>query len=445
MLNSSLTYKRDTQKILRPTPWYDRYQNHNDNHSVAVIGGGISGAATCYSLLRRGYKVTLFERHSELGMEASGNPQGILYGNFFGTNSANVELSIAGYKYSYDLIHQILTRYEDFDTCGMVQFAYNDKILKQQQGLLKSALYRNTLSDFCHYVDKTKMAQLTNINESNIPYEHGLYFSNGTWISPQIFIDKLTKHPSITIKCDTEIISLRENGMYNWELVDQQNNMYNFPNVVICNANDAIKFTQISNLYLRKIRGQVSIISNTPHEKLSPTNMILCNSGYITPPHNNSFTIGATFNFKDFDEKIRDIDHIENINHFKNLLPNILNNINPRDIMGRVGFRCSTTDYFPMVGPIADYRAFKEIYKNLQKDSNYWIDDDCPYLHGLYLNIGHGAKGILTAPICGEVIADYIDNTDMALNKHVIQKIHPNRFWRDEIVRREISYNMPLS
>lgn len=39
--------------------------------SIAVIGGGITGVTTAYALLRRGFEVTLFERHRYAAMETS--------------------------------------------------------------------------------------------------------------------------------------------------------------------------------------------------------------------------------------------------------------------------------------------------------------------------------------------------------------------------------------
>ena len=40
-------------------------------HSIAVIGGGITGVTTAYALAQRGFSVTLFERHRYAAMETS--------------------------------------------------------------------------------------------------------------------------------------------------------------------------------------------------------------------------------------------------------------------------------------------------------------------------------------------------------------------------------------
>ena len=39
--------------------------------TIAVIGGGITGATTAYALAQRGFAVTLIERHRYSGMETS--------------------------------------------------------------------------------------------------------------------------------------------------------------------------------------------------------------------------------------------------------------------------------------------------------------------------------------------------------------------------------------
>lgn len=39
--------------------------------SIAIIGGGITGVTTAYALTRRGFSVTLFERHRYPAMDTS--------------------------------------------------------------------------------------------------------------------------------------------------------------------------------------------------------------------------------------------------------------------------------------------------------------------------------------------------------------------------------------
>ena len=71
-------------------------------------------------------------------------------------------------------------------------------------------------------------------------------------------------------------------------------------------------------------------------------------------------------------------------------------------------------------------------------DSNYWIETPCQYHNGLFLNIGHGAKGILSAPICGEIIAAQIDNQNI-VNTSLLNALHPNRLWLRQIIKHCIA------
>ena len=47
--------------------------------SVTIIGAGIAGCTTAAALSKRGYNVTIIDRHARAGQEASGNQQAIIY------------------------------------------------------------------------------------------------------------------------------------------------------------------------------------------------------------------------------------------------------------------------------------------------------------------------------------------------------------------------------
>ncbi|MCL4801752.1 MAG: tRNA (5-methylaminomethyl-2-thiouridine)(34)-methyltransferase MnmD, partial [Burkholderiales bacterium] len=70
------------------------------SRGAVVIGGGLAGAASAWSLARRGWRVTLLERRAALAEEASGNPQGVLYARLAARASPLGELVLSGYQHS---------------------------------------------------------------------------------------------------------------------------------------------------------------------------------------------------------------------------------------------------------------------------------------------------------------------------------------------------------
>lgn len=159
--------------------------------------------------------------------------------------------------------------------------------------------------------------------------------------------------------------------------------------------------------------------------------------GYITPNYNDHFTIGATFKFGVNSLDIIEAEHRENIQNIADTLPDIKTVTQNFNLNGQANFRSSTTDYLPLVGPIADHAKFNQVYSSLAQDANYWIETPCPYLPGIFINTAHGAKGILTAPLCGDIIANYIDNTTLPISENLRLALHPNRFWLKQIIKHK--------
>jgi tRNA 5-methylaminomethyl-2-thiouridine biosynthesis bifunctional protein len=407
----------------KPTPWFDNYINQNREKKVLIIGGGISGAATAYSLAKRGYQVILYEKNSTLASEASGNYQGILYGSFSGNYTPMLELSFSGYRYSHYLISSLLEPNKEYQNCGMLQLAANSSQLKQQQQILA----KNFPAELCYLVEQEQINLLAGIP---LKCDSGLFFPLGLWLNPPSLVHKLCAHPNITVRLNTEISSLNRTST-KWQLETANGVIDHADNVVICNAHALTKFSPLATLSLRKIRGQTSLINNNLGLKT-----VVCGGSYITPNLGEYFTLGASFKFGDNDLSIKIEEHEENIRNLITVIPDLAEEINWQTIQGQANFRASTTDYLPLVGPIADHTKFIQAYQLLAKDANYWIETPCPYLPGLFINAAHGAKGLLTAPICGEIIADYIANTPSAGSESLRCALHPNRFWLKQIIKK---------
>ncbi|MBS7672416.1 hypothetical protein KIN13_02970, partial [Vibrio cholerae] len=61
----------------------------------------------------------------------------------------------------------------------------------------------------------------------------------------------------------------------------------------------------------------------------------------------------------------------------------------PEQLEGRAAFRCTSPNYLPIVGPLADHAAFEQAYAVLGKDARQVPQTPCPWLPGLFLNSGH--------------------------------------------------------
>jgi len=428
---------------IKQKPWFDRYTNNNSSR-VIIIGGGISGAATAYSLAKRGYMVTLYEQNEQLASGASGNYQAMLYGSFSAHNSLIQELSFSGYRYSHYLIKQHLSiDKEEYADCGLLQLGFNSKEIKSQLDLIKSSIP----GDFCFQVDKLEMEQLASID---VNYDNGVYFPYGLWLNPQILVKKLLDSPNIKIVLGHKIDEiLQEND--NWSLIKDGKVIDSVSNVVLCNADSANRFNVTKNLNLRKIRGQISIVKDSCNEQAAwipgprsapgmtgndryGIQTILCGAGYITPNRLGSYTVGATFDFKNIHTDVTLEDNLQNV-EAAHLISDSFKNISPENLTGQAAIRASTFDYMPLVGPIANHAQFQVEYAKLTKDKNIYLDNECPYYKGLYLNVAHGSKGMLTAPISGEIIADYIDNTPMPCSEDLRIALHPNRLYVRDLVK----------
>lgn len=420
-----------TQKTSQPKPWFNRYKN-NKSSKVIIIGGGISGATTAYSLAKRGYQVTLYEKNAQLSSAASGNYQAMLYGSFSAHKTPIQELSHSGYRYSHYLIQQYLNlETEEYGSSGLIQLGFNEKEIKSNLDLVKSSIPE----DFCHLLNKNQIEQLAGIR---VNYETGLYFPYGLWLNPQTLVKKLLNFPNITVITGQKIDEIEQSNQ--WQLTHNGKVIDSANNVVLCNADSANQFNVTKNLCLRKIRGQISIVrpEHIPASAGYTKNMdiiktILCAKAYITPKRGNQFTIGATFDFKNINTNITLDDHVNNIINAKSI-SNFFKNIKPEALIGQAAIRASTYDYLPLVGPLAKHEQFQTDYIKLSKDKNIWLDTPCTYYKGLYLNVAHGSKGILTAPICGEIIADYINNTPMPCSEELRIALHPNRLYVRELV-----------
>jgi tRNA 5-methylaminomethyl-2-thiouridine biosynthesis bifunctional protein len=403
-------------------PWYSTPINLNPDKEVIIIGAGLAGASCANSLASRGYKVTIYEKNSSYAAEASGIYQTILYGNFFGSNDLELELNYAGYRYSHYLINSILDKHQHGQNCGQIQLAYDE--YKQQQIL--TLLAKNLPDEFCRLITASEI-------ESNYKYKinyDGLLFKHSTWVHTPSLVQKLLTHKNISVIYNTPIQEISyDNHRWNLHLDNANKIKCNQANLILCNSSLLNKFELTKKINYTITKGQITKIKNN-----SDLATIISSNVSITPNFKDYFTIGSTFKH-DFTSKELELnDHNENLSLLYQFLPQFKKRITSHKLEGEVGIRAHSIDHMPLIGPIADYTLFMKQYQPLSKDKNLKIATACPYLSKLYICSLFGAKGLLQAPLAGEIIANYIDNTPMPCSKQLINAIHPNRLYLKQLI-----------
>jgi len=105
---------------------------------------------------------------------------------------------------------------------------------------------------------------------------------------------------------------------------------------------------------------------------------------------------------------------------------------------GRAALRCTSPDYLPMCGAIVDREAFNDLYAPLGRDASLKLSQDAPEVTGLFVSTAHGSRGMVTAPLCGEVLASLLDKEPAPLPKPIMDAIHPSRFLIRDIIRQKL-------
>nr|WP_319528645.1 bifunctional tRNA (5-methylaminomethyl-2-thiouridine)(34)-methyltransferase MnmD/FAD-dependent 5-carboxymethylaminomethyl-2-thiouridine(34) oxidoreductase MnmC [Pseudomonas laurentiana] len=408
-------------------PWYARPPALPGPRQALVIGAGLAGCATAASLAARGWQVSLLERHAQPASEASGNPQGVLYLKLSAHGTALSRLIISGFGYTRRLLEQ-LQRGRDWDACGVLQLAFDDKE-DQRQAKLAEAFDATLLQR----LNRTDAEAVAGIGLAS----GGLFYPEGGWVHPPALCAWQAEHPNIRLLMHHQVLELRKVDDQ-WQAWESERLLANAPLVVLACAAEIQRFEGCSGLPLKRIRGQITRLPVT--EQSSALSTVVCADGYVAPPRLGEHTLGASFDFTATDLTPTAAEHQGNLALLEEISNDLAarlgaDQLDPDVLEGRAAFRCTSPDYLPIVGPLADREAFTQAYAVLARDARQQPDTPCPWLEGLYINSGHGSRGLITAPLSGELIAAWVDGAPLPLPRAVAEACHPNRFMLRELVR----------
>lgn len=391
--------------------------------NAIVIGGGIAGCSSAYSLAKRGWQVTLIEQAQALAQGASGNAIGVLYARLTGSPSPLNDIAIASFEYSLDLLSKLNLSAVNYQQCGVLQLSFNPRELERHLKFME-----------CHpqqiaqYIKQTEATAIAGIPLNS----GGLFMPNAGWVNPSAFCEALANHPNIQIFYTSTAITL-ETTYEGWQVWSSKKILAQAPTIIIANANQAKQFTQTQHLPLTPVRGQLSSIPSHIITQLNPLKTIICGDSYLSPVVHGYQHVGTTFSPNDADTSVRDSEHIQNLSALNTITHLDITELNKSEILsqlkGRVASRSQTPDYLPLAGQLIS--AERLIQNPPRYNANI---EGLPWFKGLYINAGHGSKGLITAPYCAELIAERLVSSLTSpsslpiASKDMLNALNPNRF-----------------
>ncbi|KII31033.1 bifunctional tRNA (5-methylaminomethyl-2-thiouridine)(34)-methyltransferase MnmD/FAD-dependent 5-carboxymethylaminomethyl-2-thiouridine(34) oxidoreductase MnmC [Pseudomonas fluorescens] len=408
-------------------PWFARPAPIVGERRALVIGAGLAGCATASSLAARGWQVTLLERHAAVAQEASGNPQGVLYLKLSAHGTALSQLIVSGFGYTRRLL-ETLQRGTDWDACGVLQLAFNTKEAERHAQLAEAFP-----EDLLQWLDQPEAQARAGVGLAH----GGLYYPEGGWVHPPALCQAQAAQPNIELLNHCQALQLRKVDDQ-WQAMDGERLLASAPVVVLAGAADIKCFAQSAELPLKRIRGQITRLAETAESRTLAT--VVCAEGYVAPARLGEHTLGASFDFHNDDLTPTTAEHVGNLAMLEEISSDLVARLHigeqpVENLQGRAAFRCTSPDYLPIVGPLADREAFLDAYSVLSKDARQVPDIVCPWLEGLYVNSGHGSRGLITAPLSGELLAAWLDNEPLPLPRSVAEACHPNRFALRQLIR----------
>ena len=398
--------------------------------TAIVIGAGIAGCSSAYALAKRGVKVTLIERNATVASEASGNPLAMLYPRLSGDDLSS-QFALDSYLYSLAFYQSLNLPDADFAMCGMLQLGFNVRELAR----IQKVAAQNHPASILRYVPQHEASTI-----AGIPIEHdALYFPTAGWVHPQRLCQHLTRHPNITV-LNTQQVSRFSKEAHGFEVYNHKQLLATAQVLIIANANDAQQLLPNLPLHTKAVRGQVSVLNSTTISRGIST--ILCSDGYLSPSAGSEQThcLGASFANIDtpstaaLDLTPTQQDHVANLNKLSNISAPLYQDLQSNIIGGRVSYRCTTSDYWPLVGELIDSASLKEKPVRPSAPSTA-----LPWVSGLYINVAHGSKGFTSAPLCAEVLASMIHHEHLPLRPELTCLLNPNRFLLREMGLKQLA------
>ncbi|NDC58920.1 MAG: FAD-dependent oxidoreductase, partial [Alphaproteobacteria bacterium] len=355
---------------------------------VAVVGGGIAGAAVAHAFARRGVAVTLCERAPRLGAGASGNPAGLVMPRLDRDDGPIARFFRAAHLYALDAYRG-----------GFVAMDVVERARSARDAIAIEDLAR----------DPPFADDLLGSAPGALVHRGAGLVRPGEWIA------RWTQGADLRLSANVRAIAREGTG---WRVVLDGAEIEADAVIVAAGPNLAA----FADLPVVRRAGQIEWADS---QASGPA----VTSGAYAAPFDGGLLFGATFDATEADEAKESFDaRARNLAALDALAPDWAAAVRAAAIHSRASVRATTPDRAPIAGLALDALVWRERFAGLAKGATVDRTTPAPHLAGLYLLGGLGARGLSLAPLLAECVASACCGEPAPLDQDVLDAIHPGRF-----------------
>lgn len=390
-------------------PWLASPAPASKNGTVTVIGAGIAGAATAWSLGRRGFEVLVVDAHGDACGGASGNSAALAAPYVSIEPTAAARLYIAG----LDFANRILAGIEApwWRSTGALQLLSARRFERLFEALPALGLPATVACRLSPEETRDRSGMLLD--------GASIFYPGASLIDPHALVRHLLA--SSALRYGSRIESLTRSGN-RWELRGADGFRHLTDIAIVAGSYESGVFSETRRLPLEPVRGQVVDVSATG--ALASLACPVSYDGYALPGARGEVTLGASFEHGAFEETPTSSISETLIARARSAL---LLEAPPRILRERVSFRASTIDRLPYVGAVPDYSRAERAYAEIARGFPWSHFPALDHVEGLYVNAGHGSRGFTGALLCAEILAATIEGDAHAVEGTVLDSLHPIR------------------
>lgn len=389
----------------RFAPWYaPPAERLAPGARVAIIGGGVAGAAMAGAAARRGFSPVIVEKQ-RLAAGASGNPAGLIMPRLDLGDAPLAGFWRNAYLYALRLLNDPYGDQSAFRPCGVLLMARNAEDRLRHEKLIASGAFPPG------YAEKRG--------------DH-VFFPQGGVVDPARWTQGLAAGAAV-MSAQALFIAPRGDGVR----IHTDRGDIDAAAAVIAAGADARRFAQLRACPLDATAGQIDWFANAPALAFA-----LAGGAYAAPAPGGGVMVGATY--------VRGAGHddpaphaaatAENLSRLAALDPSLAAQLSSERSLSRAARRAVAPDHAPYVGPAPDIDGYGALFDDLRFGRERdW--PSAPLCRRVFILGGLGSRGLVTAPLAAELLSAMLAGAPLPTERGIVEALHPARFFIRDLRR----------